>query len=68
MRLSVHEKISIITPNKAVEPIVRAPINMPMTKTKAAASIDIRPANMLMNMDTNTIGASNMKATISTPL
>ncbi|NWF77349.1 MAG: hypothetical protein HXY36_01935 [Chloroflexi bacterium] len=56
-----QEKTSIITPNKAVEQMVRAPINIPMTKVKATESRAATPANILISVERNIIGASNKK-------
>lgn len=53
--------MSIIIPNKAVETIVRAPVNIPMTKVRAVETRAATPANILMPAARNTIGASNKK-------
>jgi len=56
--------MNIIAPKKAVEAIIIAPISGPVTKAKSAPSILITPANILMSVARNIIGASNRKAII----
>jgi len=53
-----------MTPNKAVEQIVTALVNIPMTKVRATEIIDAKPANILMPAAKNIIGMSNKKPII----